>query len=71
MCRGLTEEDFVKVAEFFDRGVAISETIRKATGSKFKDYKAALEHGPDAYPELVKLRDDVTAFARSFPTVGF
>lgn len=68
---GFDEADFEKVAEFFDRSVVIAEAIRKQTGSKIKDFKAALENGPEAYPDLVKLREEVTAFSRSFPTIGF
>lgn len=70
-CRGFTEEDFEQVVEFFDRAVAITGTIKGQSGSKIKDFKAALASGPDAFPELVKLRDEVTQFSRKFPTVGF
>lgn len=70
-CSGMTEEDFVKVAEFFDRAVHIAMHIKGQTGSKIKDYRQALEHGPANFPELVKLHDDVTTFSRQFPTIGF
>lgn len=69
--RGFTEEDFVKVAQFFDRSVSIAVDIKKKTGGKVKDFKAALEKGPDKYPELVALRNEVIAFASKFPTIGF
>jgi len=69
--RGFTEEDFVQVAEFFDRAVQIALQIKAQTGTKIKDFKSALEHGPEHYPELVKLNQEVTAFSRKFPTVGF
>jgi glycine hydroxymethyltransferase len=69
--RGFTEEDFEKVAVFFDRAVTITETIAKKTGTKLKDFKSALEHGPMDFPELVTLREDVKVFARTFPTIGF
>mmetsp|Transcript_36266 Transcript_36266/g.34272 ORF Transcript_36266/g.34272 Transcript_36266/m.34272 type:complete len:105 (-) Transcript_36266:79-393(-) len=69
--RGFTEEDFEKVAIFFDRAVTITETIKKKTGTKLKDFKAALEHGPKDFPELVTLGEDVKVFARTFPTIGF
>ncbi len=68
---GLTEEDFVKVAEFFDRAVNIALHIKGQTGNKIKDYRQALEKGAAPYPELVKLHDDVTSFSRQFPTIGF
>lgn len=69
--RGLGEEDMVKVAEFVDRSVHIAKDIKTAVGPKLKDFKAALAGGADAYPDLIKLRDDVTAFANGFPTIGF
>jgi len=69
--RDFKEKDFAQVAEFFDRAVSIAQAIQSDTGSKIKDFKAALENGPQKYPELVKLGADVKAFANKFPTVGF
>jgi len=69
--RGFTEEDFEQVAEYFDRCVCIAEEVKQSTGGKIKDFKLALEHGPDNYPKLVELRNEVVAFARKFPTIGF
>lgn len=69
--RGFTESDFEKVAVFFDRAVHITERIAIQTGPKIKDFKAALQDGPDAFPELVELANEVKVFAQSFPTVGF
>lgn len=71
--RGLNEEDFVKVAEFFDRGVSIASDIKASPdGKKLKDFRAACAaKGTDVHPDLAKLRDDVQSFANSFPTVGF
>lgn len=69
--RGFTEEDFEQVANFFDRAVSITADIKKQTGGKVKDFKAALEKGPDAYPKLVTLGKDVKTFACKFPTIGF
>eukprot|EP01035_Chromulina_nebulosa_P023555 gene23555-30543_t len=39
---GFTEEDFDQVAEFFDRAVSLTELVKASTGSKLKDFKAAL-----------------------------
>ncbi len=71
--RGFTENDFVKVAEFFDRGVAIAADIKASPdGKKLKDFKALCEaKGVDAHPDLKSLRADVMEFAKTFPTVGF
>lgn len=40
-----------KVAEFFDRAVKITTAIKKETGPKIKDFRAALKvrHAPHAY----------------------
>ena len=40
--RGFTEEDFDQVAAFFDRAVNLTEQVKATTGSKIKDFKAAL-----------------------------
>eukprot|EP00842_Homolaphlyctis_polyrhiza_P005001 jgi/Hompol1/5501/HPOL_004479-RA len=69
--RGLGEKDFAKVAEFMDRAIAITVSINNSVkGTKLKDFKAAVGEGEN-HPEIAKLRDDVIAFARSFPAVGF
>lgn len=68
--RGFTEEDFRQVADFFDRAVEITLDIKKETGAKIKDFKAALENGPDKYPKLVQLAADVKAFSNKFPAIG-
>ncbi len=71
--RGFTEEDFEQVGIFFDRSVAIALDIKAKTGSKLKDFKTVLEteESISNYPELLKLRKDVTEFSRKFPTIGF
>lgn len=69
--RGFTEEDFAQVGAFFDRSVKIAQAVKADTGPKIKDFRAALADGPGKYDDLVKLRADVVAFAKQFPTVGF
>jgi len=68
--RGLTEEDFVAVADFFDRAVSIAQSIKQKSGSKLKDFKAMVGDG-SGHAEIQALRQDVTAFSQQFPTVGF
>jgi len=71
--RGLEEADFEIVAEFFDRAVAIACDL-KATeeGKKLKGFReACATKGLDVHPDLRALRDEVSTFAESFPTVGF
>ena len=70
--RGLNETDFVKVAEFFDRAVAIAMKLKNTDkGKKLKGFKEMCAVGPSVDPELEMLRNDVMDFACSFPTVGF
>ena len=70
--RGLTETDFEQVAEFFDRSVQIALDVKNKTGSKIKDFKAALEStdGQNAFPDLATLKQEVVDFARQFPSIG-
>jgi len=70
--RGFVEEDFVKVADFFDRAVSIAKKLKdSAGGKKLKDFRKMCEVGPSVDPELEALRNEVMEFACTFPTVGF
>ena len=70
--RGFKEEDFAKVAEYFDRAVAIAVKLKGTEeGKKLKSFKAMCAVGPSVDPELQQLRHEVMDFACSFPTVGF
>jgi hypothetical protein len=66
----MTEQDFVRVAHIFDRGVAIAADIKTKVGPKLKDFKAALADGGSDYPELVELGEEVKAWANTFPAIG-
>mmetsp|Transcript_29810 Transcript_29810/g.88490 ORF Transcript_29810/g.88490 Transcript_29810/m.88490 type:complete len:340 (-) Transcript_29810:141-1160(-) len=70
--RGFQEEDFVKVAEYFDRAVKIAVKLKGTPeGKKMKGFRELLAQGPGVDEELVQLRKEVSGFASSFPTVGF
>lgn len=70
--RGFVEEDFVQVANFFDRAVEIAVRLKGTDGGKkLKGFREMCAVGPGVDPELEELRADVSAFAESFPTVGF
>jgi glycine hydroxymethyltransferase len=70
--RGLVEKDFATVAEFIDRAVTITQTVMQQTsGTKLVDFKQTLGDDVKKWPELEKLREDVIAFSRNFPAVGF
>jgi glycine hydroxymethyltransferase len=70
--RGFTEDDFGKVAQYFDRAVSIALKL-KATdqGKKIKGFREMCAVGPKVDAELVQLRKEVSEFASSFPTIGF
>mmetsp|Transcript_9007 Transcript_9007/g.11986 ORF Transcript_9007/g.11986 Transcript_9007/m.11986 type:complete len:513 (-) Transcript_9007:143-1681(-) len=70
--RGFKEEDFAKVAHFFDRAVQIALKIKENDkGKKLKTFRELCAVGPSVDADLVQLRADVSQFACSFPTVGF
>jgi glycine hydroxymethyltransferase len=70
--REFKENDFKKVADFFDRAVAIAVELSKTEkGKTLKGFKELCSVGPSVHPELVKLRKEVSDFACTFPTVGF
>lgn len=70
--RGLKENDFAQVAEFFDRAVEIAKKLKNTEqGKKLKGFREMCAVGPSVHPDLVQLRKDVSTFAETFPTVGF
>jgi len=71
--RGLTEDDFAIVAEFFDRAVTIAVDLKNNTeeGKKLKGFRKMCAVGPSVHPALEQLRKEVSEFACTFPTVGF
>lgn len=70
--RGFKEDDFAKVAHFFDRAVQIAIKLQKADqGKKLKSFKELCSVGPSVDPDLVALRREVCDFSCSFPTIGF
>ncbi|KAK2971826.1 hypothetical protein RJ640_005952 [Escallonia rubra] len=70
--RGFTEEDFVKVAEFFDAAVKLALKIKADTkGTKLKDFVATLKSDVNIQNEIAKLRGGVEEYAKQFPTIGF
>jgi glycine hydroxymethyltransferase len=70
--RGFMEEDFAKVANFFNRAVKIAVNLKNSeNGGKLKGFKDMCAVGPSVDPELVQLRHEVNEFSCSFPTVGF
>ncbi|GAY48109.1 hypothetical protein CUMW_109320 [Citrus unshiu] len=70
--RGFVEEDFEKVAEFFNAAVKLALKIKGDTkGTKLKDFVATLMSDESIQSEISNLRDKVEVYAKRFPTVGF
>ncbi|PQP94594.1 serine hydroxymethyltransferase mitochondrial [Prunus yedoensis var. nudiflora] len=70
--RGFLEEDFAKVAEYFDAAVKLALKIKAAAkGTKLKDFVAILESDGEIQSEIAKLRHEVEQYAKQFPTIGF
>ena len=70
--RGFVEEDFAKVAEFFDAAVNIAVKIKAETkGTKLKDFLTTMESTPYFQSEIKNLKQDVEEYAKKFPTIGF
>ena len=68
--RGFIEEDFEQVAEFVHRAVEIAKDLKEKSGPKLKDFREYLEREGEG-AEIGKLREEVEAFAKQFPTIGF
>ncbi|KAM7520323.1 hypothetical protein LguiB_019285 [Lonicera macranthoides] len=70
--RGFVEEDFAKVADFFDSAVKLSLKVKaEAKGTKLKDFVATLQSSAPVQSEITKLRHAVEEYAKQFPTIGF
>ncbi|ORZ10846.1 serine hydroxymethyltransferase [Absidia repens] len=62
--RGFKEEDFVKVANYIDRAVAIAVDVQKSSPSKLlKDFKTACNDNKD----IEALKNEITEFSSKFP----
>ncbi|KAK6940282.1 Serine hydroxymethyltransferase-like domain, partial [Dillenia turbinata] len=70
--RGFLEDDFVKVAEFFDAAVKLALKIKaETTGTKLKDFVTSMQSESRFQSEIAKLRLEVEEYAKQFPTIGF
>ncbi|XP_042669021.1 serine hydroxymethyltransferase, mitochondrial isoform X1 [Centrocercus urophasianus] len=68
--RGFGEEDFHKVVEFIDEGIAVALDVKSKT-SKLADFQAFLLRDAETQQRLAELRRRVESFARAFPMPGF
>ncbi|BFZ06437.1 hypothetical protein BsWGS_09476 [Bradybaena similaris] len=67
--RGFKESDFEKVVELFDKGVQISLGVQQKTKT-LKDFKTHILESAETQRELSNLKEEVMAFARTFPMPG-
>eukprot|EP00744_Colponema_vietnamica_P000473 GILI01000862.1.p2 GENE.GILI01000862.1~~GILI01000862.1.p2 ORF type:complete len:451 (+),score=160.79 GILI01000862.1:110-1462(+) len=65
--RGLTEADFVTVAQFLDRACRIALDVQAAKGKLLKDFLEGLKDNE----AIAQLKADVEAFSKRFPMPGF
>ncbi|XP_071312184.1 serine hydroxymethyltransferase, mitochondrial isoform X1 [Agelaius tricolor] len=68
--RQFREEDFQKVVEFIDEGIALALDVKSKT-SKLQDFRNFLLQDPGTQQRLQELRGRVETFARAFPMPGF
>ena len=69
--RGFKEDDFVRVADFFDKAVKIAQEEKaKVDGKKLIDFKNHIGDGL-SIESIQSLKKEVSQFASGFPTVGF
>lgn len=71
--RGFMEDDFVKVAEFFDAAVKLAIKIKADTtqGTKLKDFVATMQSSESVQSAIAELKHGVEEYAKQFPTIGF
>nr|AFK45020.1 unknown [Medicago truncatula] len=70
--RGFVEDDFKKVAEYFDAVVKIALQIKEnSKGTKLKDFVEAMESDSQVQSQIADFRHDVEGYAKQFPTIGF
>ncbi|VDN24315.1 unnamed protein product [Gongylonema pulchrum] len=68
--RGLTEEDFVKVADFIHKGVEILLKYQSKTGKTLKDLKAFTSSDAEFKNDIMKLGEEVQQFTSQFDIPG-
>ena len=68
--RGAVESDFVTIADFIDQAIQLTVNINATVlGTKFRDFSNALGEDGEHFVEIKALRDQVTLFARKFPSI--
>ena len=70
--RGFDEDDFRRVGDLIHRGIQIAQECKDATPApgKLADFRAYMASEGEARQDIAALRDEVEAFAGSFPMPG-
>jgi glycine hydroxymethyltransferase len=70
--RGFKETDFVRVADFIDRAIKIAQDLKASTPApgKLKDFSSHVDKVAGGRQDIKQLKEEVEAFARSFPMPG-
>jgi len=68
--RDFKDDDFIKVAEYFDEAICIAQEAHKNSGPLLKEFKATLET-PEYKTRIENLKKRVEDFAVKFPLPGF
>lgn len=50
--RGVDQSEFAQIAEFIDRGVAITQKVKGEAGPKVQDFKDWLAKNGDQHPDI-------------------
>jgi len=68
--RGFNEQDFEKVVDLFDRGVNIATEFKNESQTKkLSDFKKYVAEVGESDERVIKLKKEVTEFARGFEFV--
>ncbi|KAI9735928.1 MAG: Serine hydroxymethyltransferase, cytosolic [Cirrosporium novae-zelandiae] len=66
--RGMSEDDFKRVARYIDKSIAICKDVQSKLpkeANRLKDFKAKVASGE--VPDIVELKKEIAAWAGSFP----
>lgn len=63
--RGATEEDFIKIANYFDTAVKLGQEIQLKSGPKLADFKNVL-HSTEYKVKLETLREEIETWVSTF-----
>jgi glycine hydroxymethyltransferase len=69
--RQFKEADFVKVGEFIDSVVCLTQSIQEKSGRKLVDFKKYIAENDHIQENIWSLAEEVRLFASEFPFIEF